>query len=241
MHRMTAYALAGLACLGLVTHTQASATLLGTRLFHYCHQQKQTLTFLADYLKKPSVLTTWVDKHPHQLLPNKAKAPFMVLPAQFKMQPSMPQKTVLLYTGTPQTCPKTQEVVYYFYFLETPLQALSQPDTMQYLSMVKLFLRPDHLKSNLQGGGAQLSISLDTNQAQLLVYNPTPYHVTISRWQSTSQPHKLLAEPVMIPPNSTLRHPLSKMVSLKQGQSITLTTLDDSGKPHQSHHHLHSL
>ncbi|MBP6344532.1 MAG: molecular chaperone [Neisseriaceae bacterium] len=235
MRRLTAFAVASLFLLGWPLHTQASATLMGTRLFHYCQQQKQTLTFLADYVKSPSVLTTWVDEAPHQLLPDQAQAPFMVLPAQFKMQPKTPQKAVLLYTGTPQTCPKTQEAVYYFYFLETPLKALSKPDTMQYLSMVKLFLRPKHLNNNRLGGGTKLSIALDAPHAQLLIRNPTPYHVTVSRWQSGQ---KLLAEPVMVAPNSTQRHPLSRTAALKIGQTITLTTLDDFGQPHRSQHQL---
>ncbi|MBP6115816.1 MAG: molecular chaperone [Neisseriaceae bacterium] len=237
MHRLMAYAGASLLGLSLAPLSTASVTLMGTRQFHYCHQAKQTLTFLGDYLKAPSVLTTWVDKAPHQPLPHKAEAPFMLLPPQFKMQPNTPQKTVLLYTGSAQSCPKTQEAVYYFYFLETPLSTLTQPDTLQYLSMVKLFLRPNHLTHNHQGGGAQLNISLDATQAYLLIHNPSPYHVTISRWQTPSDP-KLLAEPVMVAPNSTLRHPLSQAAKVTLGQSITVTALDDFGKPHRSHHRL---
>lgn len=86
-----------------------------------------------------------------------------------------------MYVGTPEDCPKTQEAVYYFYFLETPLKALKQPNATQYLSMVKLFLRPPPLPSNSDGQGGQLSITFDVQTAQFILLNPTPCYVTISR------------------------------------------------------------
>lgn len=211
---------------------------MGTRLFHHCQQQKQSLTFLADHLNSPSVLTVWVDEQPHQLLPHKAQAPFAVFPSQFKMQPNTPQKTVLMYLGTPEACPKTQEAVYYLYFLETPLKALKQPNATQYLSMVKLFLRPPQLPSNSDGQGRQLSIAFDAQAAQFILSNPTPYYVTISRWQGASGATKPLAEPVMVPPNSTLRHQASTTALVNPYQNLVITTLDDFGRSHSSTHRL---
>ncbi|MBP6562380.1 MAG: molecular chaperone [Neisseriaceae bacterium] len=238
MPKLTVSAAVCLILLGVGPFSQASATLLGTRLFHYCPQAKQTLTFVPDPSFGPSVLTTWIDARPQQLLPQQAQAPFATFPAQLNMPAQGQQKIVLMYVGPPEACPKTQEAVYYFYFMESPVKALKQPQPTHYLSMIKLFLRPAHLRNNLKGGGAQLGIDFDPQTAQFIVHNPSPYHVTISRWQRASGSAKPLAEPVMVPPHSSLRHPALRSTPLTLGTPIVIHTLDDFGRSHSSSHTL---
>lgn len=238
MHRLTVSTAACLIFFAMAAQSSASVTLLGTRLFYYCQQTKQTLTFLGDHLNSASVITAWVDEQPHQLLPHLAQAPFAVFPPQFQIQTQRQQKVALMYVASPESCPTTQEAVYYFYFLDSPMTLLQQPDTAQYLSMVKLFLRPPHLRNNSKGGGAQLSIGFDPQTAEFTIRNPSPYHVTISRWQRAQAPAQPLAEPIMVPPHSTLRHHSSNAAIIQPYERIVISTLDDFGHSHRSTHTL---
>lgn len=130
----------------------------------------------------------------------------------------------VMYVGS--SLPKDRETIYYFIVKAIP--SVDKKDTegqntliLATANRIKLFVRPEGLKSDIKDAPAQLSFS--RTGEMLEISNPSPYYLTLTGLKAGS--HKL--ENVMVPPKG------KASVSLPVGNSgsshISYQTINDYG------------
>ncbi|MCB5306661.1 fimbrial biogenesis chaperone [Yersinia massiliensis] len=168
---------------------QAIAGLIAgaTRMIYLPESREHTL-MLANTNDYPVVVQTWIDDGDVDSTPDQTQAPFMVLPAVFKMQPGGAQGLRIINKG--ESLPKDRESVYWLNLYEIPPKTRRDSDAHAQVAMamntqMKIFYRPDGLTPTLPEAMKKVSFSLkkQNNQYVVTVHNPTPYHVSFGQIQ----------------------------------------------------------
>ncbi len=168
---------------------QAMAGLIAgaTRMIYLPESRERTL-MLANTNDYPVVVQTWIDDGDVDSSPDQTQAPFMVLPAVFKMQPGGAQGLRIINKG--ESLPKDRESVYWLNLYEIPPKTRRDSDAHAQVAMamntqMKIFYRPDGLTPTLPEAMKKVSFSLkkQNNQYVVTVHNPTPYHVSFGQIQ----------------------------------------------------------
>ncbi|ATM86399.1 molecular chaperone [Yersinia massiliensis] len=168
---------------------QAMAGLIAgaTRMIYLPESRERTL-MLANTNDYPVVVQTWIDDGDVDSTPDQTQAPFMVLPAVFKMQPGGAQGLRIINKG--ESLPKDRESVYWLNLYEIPPKTRRDSDAHAQVAMamntqMKIFYRPDGLTPTLPEAMKKVSFSLkkQNNQYVVTVHNPTPYHVSFGQIQ----------------------------------------------------------
>ncbi len=168
---------------------QAMAGLIAgaTRMIYLPESRERTL-MLANTNDYPVVVQTWIDDGDVDSTPDQTQAPFMVLPAVFKMQPCGAQGLRIINKG--ESLPKDRESVYWLNLYEIPPKTRRDSDAHAQVAMamntqMKIFYRPDGLTPTLPEAMKKVSFSLkkQNNQYVVTVHNPTPYHVSFGQIQ----------------------------------------------------------
>lgn len=151
------------------------------------------------YLIKASVLPS--------LHADGSKAPFIVTPPLFRLEPHNQQTVRIVSQGT-SALPIDRESLFYLSFLAIP----STPDTGTQVNrvaiglqtVIKLFYRPERLAMTAE----QAADKLQFKQAdrQLLVNNPTPYYLTLGSLHAAGKAVDFGKEGQMIAPFSQQRY-----------------------------------
>lgn len=206
----------------------------------YTEQSKEQSLLLANTNDYPVVVQTWVDDGSGNL--NLAKAPFVVLPAIFKMNPKGIQAIRIVQNG--DAMPADRESVYWLNLYEiagkTPEQ--SQPVTenqarldLAMNTQLKIFYRPVNLaKMNIEQITAQLRFSLQQYAEQwfLLCHNPTPYQLSFTGLKVIHGQQSIAIEKqmdMMTPAQANRVYVLEHALQSAQFNSVEFTLLDDQG------------
>ena len=206
----------------------------------YLEKNKEQSLLLANSNDYPIITQTWVDGGTGNL--DQAKAPFVVLPPIFKMNPKGLQAIRLVHNG--DAMPQDRESVYWLNLYEIPgkIPEKNQPMTdhqarldVSMNTQLKVFYRPAALKKmSVEQITAQLKFTVQQHQAQWLIIcqNPTPYQVSFTKiqlrdGQQTMDVAKHMD--MMTPALSYRAYQLEQQPAVERVEQIEFTLLDDSG------------
>lgn len=149
-----------------------------TRIIYQEGTTEQSL-MLANTNPYPVMVQTWVDNGEIDGTPEKANAPYIALPAVFRMQPNTMQGLRIIYNQHP--LPTDRESVFWLNLYEVPptksAQSASSPKVkMTMNTQMKIFYRPKSLKEKPQDWAGKLQFSLFRRGDMLVIRctNPTP-------------------------------------------------------------------
>jgi chaperone protein EcpD len=225
----------GLACALLVGGAHASVTIGGTRVVYPLEQREVTVKLDNDS-SAPSLVQVWMDDGNPDAKPGDIKAPFVITPPIFRMEPKKGQMLRVMYSG--DALPQDRESVYWLNVLDIPPKAEASADAnllqLAYRTRIKVFVRPPKLGGQPEDAPAQLSwkiaASKDGKGQEVSVSNPTPYHVSFSEFNVESDGHTFKNERGgMVAPFATEVLPVDKMNAVPAGAKVHYSAISDYG------------
>lgn len=226
---------------------QADIVIEGTRVIYPAGRPEigVQITNLGD---QPVLVQSWVDSGAASAYapPEQISAPFTLLPPLVRVEPKKGQTLRLLYTGqlssagqhlsgqTPATqgLPADQESLFWFNVLEVPPKPADAGDK-NYLQFavrnrLKLFFRPQGLPGDVAKAPAQLHWHQQGDQ--LLVDNPTPYHISFAKVSLDGQTIDELGSQMVAP-----HHSLQAALHGRHGQTLAVSVINDFGGRSEFH------
>ncbi|MBT0727620.1 molecular chaperone [Rosenbergiella australiborealis] len=215
------------ACLMLASSVHAGVVMIGTRVIFPGGASNTTIQ-----LKNPDPLPyvmqlqlTHEDNSPND------KAPFVIVPPVFRMEPNSGQTVRLIANGA-EKLPMDRESVFYLNFTQLPSQKNTDQNKNQLIiaitNRVKIFYRPKDLTGTQNEAYKYLTFS--TEHGKIVVTNPTGYFITVRRAVfSTGNRSITLAQSVMVAPKSTTTWPISENITSLSGGQMKLTLVNDYG------------
>jgi len=203
----------------------------GTRVIYPDESNGRTLR-IANTNPWPVLVQPWVDQGEGHL--ETANAPFVVLPAIFRLDPSASQSLRILHTGEP--LPEDRESLFWLNLYEIPPSAPGADENEARLSLtfntqLKLLYRPAGLgpPDDLP---AQLQFRLEPQDGHwcVLAHNPTPWHASINALNVDGEDGPLAADEadLLLPPFATRCYPLQDGAPMQKG-GIHFSLIGDSG------------
>lgn len=217
----------------------AGFALSGNRVIYNEADKEQSL-ILANINDYPIVAQTWVDEGAGY--PDQSNAPFIVIPAVFKMNSKGIQALRIMYNGS--AIPKDRESVFWLNLYEVP--GKNQQQVMQAqesnvqinLAMntqLKVFYRPKSLKymdvDEISKKIKFLARGVE-GKKMLILDNPTPYHLSLidlSLKQNNKKIEIRDKDNLMISPFETKYYEVASEMNLNSGYQVDLTLIDDKG------------
>lgn len=195
--------------LGLGTVLLANAAVVPdrTRVIYEEGAQAVSVTVTNKNQQLPFVVQSWIENEEGK----KVTSPFMVLPPLQRIEAN--ESTVLRIVKLPETSlPKDRESVFYLNIREIPPKS-DVVNSMQIAlqSKIKLFYRPVSVKRERGEDFVKgLNIKIDPASKQLLVDNPTPFHITIVGLMAGAEKTKMPVDTIMVSPMSSTKFPLTQ-------------------------------
>lgn len=208
--------------------TQAALTVGATRIV-FDSDKRSTSVIITNPSNRPFAVQTWVNTASDD---DTTAVPFIPSPPLFRLNPGKEQQVQI--NGLPNSLPADRESLFYFNVQEIP-QAQTEDDgnvlNIALRTRIKLFYRPSQLKENpiARLKDLQWSIKNVRGQPQLVVNNPTPFHVSFARLEVTgdSQRHAV-ANAVMVEPMNSQTYALNGIKASKNLQ-VVFSAINDYG------------
>lgn len=218
------------ACAALpVAH--ANVLIGGTRVVLPAKDGEVTVR-LSNDSERPALVQAWIDRGDPKATPDTVDTPFLVTPPMFRMEPKRDQSLRILYTKEPM--PADRESLFWLNVLEIPPKpAEKDAANSNYLqfalrSRIKLFFRPQGLAGDPLKAPAQLVFR--AAPGQLIVRNPTPYHITLAKLAVVDAGQSFDAETGMVEPFGELRLRVPQLAKAAgAGAAISFSTINDYG------------
>ncbi|WP_332761553.1 molecular chaperone [Pseudomonas koreensis] len=154
----------------------------------------------------PFIVQSWIENESGV----KVTSPFMVLPPLQRIEPN--ESSVLRIVKLPELAlPTDRESVFYLNIREIPPKTQAV-NSMQIAlqSKIKLFYRPAAVKRERgEDFALGLTLKIDPAAKQLIVDNPTPFHITVVGLLTGPEKTKMPIDTVMIAPRGSARIALS--------------------------------
>jgi len=116
---------------------------------HFPSNEREVSVKLSNEGEAPGLVQAWVDNGDIDSSPESAKAPFVLTPPVFRVDPKKGQTMRLLYTREP--LPDDRESVFWLNLLEVPPKPQDAEDSnflqMAFRTRIKIFYRPVALNS----------------------------------------------------------------------------------------------
>ncbi len=230
MRMCTRFSLASLICLaaGVCTfNASADIVISGTRVI-YPQSAKDVTVKMQNRGNKPLLVQSWLDDGRDTVNPQELKLPFVVTPPVSRVDPAKGQTVRITWTG--QALPQDRESLFWLNVLEVPPKG-KDADTQSVLQLafrtrIKMFFRPDNLKSEPSIAAGQLVWS-QTNNA-LMANNTSPYYVSMASASISVNGKKIDVDAHTIPPMSNETVPVKTTANLGGGK-IDYVTINDFG------------
>lgn len=181
---------------------------------------------------RPALVQAWIDRGDPKATPDTVDTPFLVTPPMFRMEPKRDQSLRILYTKEP--LPADRESLFWLNVLEIPPKpAEMEAANANYLqlalrSRLKLFFRPQGLAGDPLKAHEQLAFR--AGAGELIVRNPTPYHVTLSELAVTDGGKAFEADTGMVAPFGELRLRVPGLAkAAATGSAVRFTVINDFG------------
>jgi len=194
---------------------------------------------IANINNWPVLVQPWVDHGEGDL--EHASAPFVVIPAIFRLEPHATQVLRIIHTG--EALPDNQESLFWLNLYEIPpttadtgaddTAADAEPAklTLTITTQLKLIYRPENVDAPTDLA-AQLTFTVheDTGRWSVLAHNPTPWNASLSALSVDGSDGPLPAETtdLLLPPFTTRRYRLSNGQP-GSNANIHFNLIDDSG------------
>ncbi|HGY3555887.1 MULTISPECIES: molecular chaperone [Pseudomonas] len=201
------------ACLTLLMLTfsvssHAALTLNNTRLV-FNGDKRSTSVVVRNPSKSIYAVQAWINTDADD---NTTSVPFATSPPLFKINPNSEQ--LLKIIGLPNTLPHDRESLFFFNVQEIP-QVSSDTGNQLNIALrtrIKLFYRPHTLKGTPTDHLNSLTFSLSVRNGveQLVVKNPSPFHITFNRLEVNGQGQQTtLKNTAMLEPFGEKAYPLT--------------------------------
>ena len=197
------------------TPAPASVVLLGTRVIYSADARDATIA-AENKGDTPVLVQTWLDDGDSRSTPEDSKAPYLLNPPLFRLDPGHTQSLRLIHTQS--SLPQDRESLHWLNVLSIPPETTDAPHDRNVLrllmrSRIKVFYRPKGLAGKAEDAAALVQWSYTTNEAGkpvLRAKNPTAYHVTFIglRADVDGQPHDVVVKD-MVAPGGTMDVPLT--------------------------------
>ena len=206
----------------------------------YNESEREHSLILANINEYPIVAQTWVDNGAGY--PDQSTAPFIVLPAVFKMNPKGIQAVRIIHNGN--TMPQDRESVFWLNLYEIPGKTQQQLNLSEEsrvrldLAMntqLKVFYRPKSLKPmDIEQISEKVKFFIKkVNGNQVLVCNnPTPYHLSFINivLKQNDRDFKIESQvDLMVAPFSEKVYELDSSPELPYSYQVNFTLIDDQG------------
>ena len=218
----------------LIPFSAANAEIIihGTRAVYPSDAREITLQ-VTNTGKSPALVQAWIDEGDAKATPDQSKAPFIITPPITRVEAEKGQYLRITSLPTANALSKTQETLFWLNVLDIPPKPSTKdkaaaPDNFLQLairSRIKFFYRPSGIKEDVALAPEKIQWSSQGNN--LLIKNPTPFHITIT---TISQEHlgkkvNILSEGIMLVPFS------EQKIALKNSnvKDMTFTTINDYG------------
>jgi chaperone protein EcpD len=227
------FVLALVCCVGAA---QANVVIGGTRVVFSASQGETTLR-LSNQGKQPALVEAWIDEGNTQSTPNNTHAPFLITPPLFRMEAGRDQSLRILFTGDAAAkLPRDRESLFWLNVLEIPPKPKNAVDKnlLQFAmrSRLKLFYRPANLAGNPLKAPEKLTWHAvrDGGKVTLVVHNPTPYYITITKVSLKSDETPVTVNSGMVAPFGEQKIALPTLHDAPgAGTQIAFTTINDYG------------
>ena len=215
-----------LALLFAVCHVaSANIVINGTRVI-YRSSSKETTVQLINTGTSPSLVQSWIDDGDIDSTPETAHVPFLLTPPVIKVAGGGGQQ--LLIKKLPSSLPGDRESVFYLNVLDIPPvpENMVGKNTIQLAvkSRIKIFYRPQTLAAGADKGIELMRV--EHSARTFTLHNASPYFITIANIMN-ARDNKLLKDPVMVAPFSTLSAP--SLMPINSGDKYKLLYVDDLG------------
>lgn len=161
-------------CLVVVSQTSwAGVVVGGTRVVYDGSKKEASISVNNPEATKPYLIQSWVE----EVTPTGTrKAPFIMTPPLFRLDAG--QENVLRIIRTGGHFPENKESVFWVNIKSIPSSEKTDTNQLQIAvkTRIKLFFRPVGLSGNATDAYKALKFTRSGNQ--LLVNNPTPYHIS---------------------------------------------------------------
>lgn len=221
-------ALSSLLMLGFQPSSHAALVVSGTRVIFDSDKRSVSLV-ISNPSDSHYAVQTWVNTAADDTT---TAVPFLTSPPLFKLAPRKEQQ--LKINGLPNGLPNDRESLFYFNVQEIPQAQAQAPSNVLNIALrtrIKLFYRPVELKDNpvARLKDLQWSVSQVNGKTQLHVENPTPFHVSFTRFDvKTAQTSQRLNSPTMVGPFSSQSYLLDDLKP-GPGMQVTFATINDYG------------
>lgn len=216
----------------VVPVTHAEIVIHGTRVIYPSDAREVTLQ-VSNNGSKPSLVQAWIDEGDAKSTPDQSKVPFMIAPPISRVEAIKSQTFRITALPTASQLNQKQETVLWLNVLDIPPRPTSKstdttPDNFLQLairSRIKFFYRPASIKDDANLAADKLQWA--KSGQNLMVKNPTPFHITMtSIFQKVGDKKvDLLPEGLMVKPFS------DASVQLKNGnvQDMSFINVNDYG------------
>jgi len=166
---------------GMTAH--AGVLVEGTRVIYPADSNGRTV-LIANTNPWPVLVQTWADQGEGD--PEAGNAPFVVLPAIFRLEPKASERLRIMHTGAP--LPEDRESLFWLNLYEVPpTVAEDEPDdgearlTLTFNTQFKILYRPDGLGApDDLPERLQFRLEHEAGHWCVFAWNPTPWHASIS-------------------------------------------------------------
>ena len=208
----------------LSTYAQASLTVDRTRVIYEAEKPGVSVVVENTDAKDPFLLQTWLESSKGK----KITEPLVALPLLQRIEPGQKKQIRINSVNETAQLPQDRETLFYFNILGVPPK--SQLDNVVEVviqSRFKLFYRPKGLEK-YPDYDWQKKLTLVRQGNDLVLTNPTPYHVVVININDSTQKVKDFRE-IIIKPQDKVTYPLS--AKQKTAAEMVVTYIDDYGTP----------
>lgn len=167
--------------LAIASSAKAGVMAASTRVIYQASDREKSL-MLVNTNPYPVIVQSWVDTGKGD--PLSANAPFVILPAVFRMAPQGIQGLRILFNQ--ETLPADRESAFWLNLYEVPPMGSSVPDAKRVMlamnTQLKIFYRPKGLSMQLDEAVPRLIFRLRNNGKEWFIEceNPTPLNVSFT-------------------------------------------------------------
>ncbi len=227
-----------LACVTTIvgTHAIAGVVISGTRVI-YPAAQKEVSVKLNNNGNLPALVQTWVDNGNVESTPADSKAPFLLSPPVFRIDPNKGQTLRMMFTGP--ALPEDKESVFWLNVLEIPPKAPAATEGTNVLSMafrsrIKIFYRPTTLTGNASEAAQKLQWRAQPAPTgkgyELQASNPSAFHVSLVGLTLIDGGKRYSGADGMVPPKSNMQFALPELRALPSATAmLEFNSIDDYG------------